>query len=615
MQAPVARLAIPALLLILLTPAAAPGAAAPPATAAPPDCAPTGHLISGATLNRDPAWQSSSLRAVTAVGPADVWAVGSYTPGGPQAPFAALIEHWNGGAWQPVASPAAASDGYRFPTLAALAASGPRDVWAVGGAYNDRDQTTRPLVEHWDGSAWSIRPAPPGAAGASLTLVAAPAPDDVWVAGANPSHWNGKTWQDTAIPLPPGARVAWAGLAAPARDTVWMAGTLFEADSARRLGGVLARWNGAAWQTQPVDQIPPNTTLTAMALAGARDIWLVGNTDLPTGPVPTAVPTIGPPGGGGPTPTPTDTNPLVFLRWDGAAWSRVPAPEHYFIRGLTFTGPSDGWASGAWSLDRQRFGLLHWDGARWKPVAVGDPPWYPEDLEALAVEGPGDIWAVGYGHIAGPIQRDQLSIAHIFSDCRVPTAPAPDPQDPAVTYFPPTRHTLRGLFRAYWQAHGGLAQFGYPITDEFPERNSTDGRVYTVQYFERNRFELHPENAGTPSQVLLGLLGRAALSGRPLELAFVPLRRPPVSGRFFSATGHTLAPQFAAYWEQHGGLAVFGYPISEPFSEVSPTDGQTYLTQYFERNRLEAHPELPPAFRVSLGLLGVDLLRTRGWLR
>jgi hypothetical protein len=28
-----------------------------------------------------------------------------------------------------------------------------------------------------------------------------------------------------------------------------------------------------------------------------------------------------------------------------------------------------------------------------------------------------------------------------------------------------------------------------------------------VQYFERNRFEFHPENRGTRYEVLLGLLG------------------------------------------------------------------------------------------------------------
>ena len=39
-----------------------------------------------------------------------------------------------------------------------------------------------------------------------------------------------------------------------------------------------------------------------------------------------------------------------------------------------------------------------------------------------------------------------------------------------------------------------------------------------------------------------------------------------------------------------------------------------YLVQYFERNRLEYHPELPDPFRVSLGLLGVQVLQARGWI-
>ena len=40
------------------------------------------------------------------------------------------------------------------------------------------------------------------------------------------------------------------------------------------------------------------------------------------------------------------------------------------------------------------------------------------------------------------------------------------------------------------------------------EKSSTDGSTYPTQHFERARFELHPENAGTPYEVLLGLLGR-----------------------------------------------------------------------------------------------------------
>ena len=55
---------------------------------------------------------------------------------------------------------------------------------------------------------------------------------------------------------------------------------------------------------------------------------------------------------------------------------------------------------------------------------------------------------------------------------------------------------------------------GYPISEPFDEVNLADGRSYKVQYFERNRFEHHPENAGTPYEVLLGLLGSEVLAAR-----------------------------------------------------------------------------------------------------
>src|SRR4051794_1053176 len=70
--------------------------------------------------------------------------------------------------------------------------------------------------------------------------------------------------------------------------------------------------------------------------------------------------------------------------------------------------------------------------------------------------------------------------------------------------FPQTGKTLTDAhgFLSYWQAHGGLAQFGYPLTDETPEVSPTDGRVYITQWFERNRFEYHPEYANSPFAVL-----------------------------------------------------------------------------------------------------------------
>ncbi|MEO8288063.1 MAG: substrate-binding domain-containing protein [Chloroflexota bacterium] len=74
------------------------------------------------------------------------------------------------------------------------------------------------------------------------------------------------------------------------------------------------------------------------------------------------------------------------------------------------------------------------------------------------------------------------------------------------TKFAETGKTVGGKFRAYWEKNGGLAQQGFPITDEFTERSPLDGKTYTVQYFQRAVFELHPENQA-PFDVLLSQLG------------------------------------------------------------------------------------------------------------
>src|ERR1044072_5044350 len=73
-------------------------------------------------------------------------------------------------------------------------------------------------------------------------------------------------------------------------------------------------------------------------------------------------------------------------------------------------------------------------------------------------------------------------------------------------YFPETRQSVHGLFLRYWYQHGGLAQQGYPLTAESREASPTDGKTYTVQYFEGAVFELHPEN-NPSNQVILSLLG------------------------------------------------------------------------------------------------------------
>lgn len=81
--------------------------------------------------------------------------------------------------------------------------------------------------------------------------------------------------------------------------------------------------------------------------------------------------------------------------------------------------------------------------------------------------------------------------------------------DANCTFYPESGHTLCNGFRAYWQARGGLLAFGYPISEEFEENG------HIVQYFERARFEWHPQNA-PPYDILLGHLGHQQLASRPV---------------------------------------------------------------------------------------------------
>jgi hypothetical protein len=159
---------------------------------------------------------------------------------------------------------------------------------------------------------------------------------------------------------------------------------------------------------------------------------------------------------------------------------------------------------------------------------------------------------------------------------------SPDALPVAQTFFDvQTNHHIsdRAGFLTFWRANGGVLIFGYPIGEEIVE----DGRI--VQYFERARLEYHPELLGQEGQVQLSLLGSELTAGRGFAEG-----APDGGELYFPETKHTLSGKFLRYWQKRGGLAIFGYPLSEPFDEVG-ADGQPHTTQYFERARFEYHPE------------------------
>lgn len=150
-------------------------------------------------------------------------------------------------------------------------------------------------------------------------------------------------------------------------------------------------------------------------------------------------------------------------------------------------------------------------------------------------------------------------------------------KDGDARYFEQTGKMVSGDFLRTFDKDG-LAQIGYPISDEM-----TDGGL-TVQYFERARMEYHPEMAGTGAGVELTRLGAqfASPDGFPQVQPFAGAP----GNAYIPETGHSLATPFLEYWSNHGGVAMFGYPISE-----ASTQNGLYV-QWFERARMEYHPEL-----------------------
>jgi hypothetical protein len=208
------------------------------------------------------------------------------------------------------------------------------------------------------------------------------------------------------------------------------------------------------------------------------------------------------------------------------------------------------------------------------------------------------------------MRRRSAALAILLFLCLVPIVQAQDQR-----CFPETGQCTGDRIRQFWEQNGGLPVFGFPTTSQHEEQ--IEGRPFQVQWFERNRLELHPENA-RPYDVLLGRLGVDRLAQLGRDWFTFPKGGEQPGCRHFAATGHTVCGAFLSYFQTHGldlgqpkvteaeSLALFGLPISEVALETNAS-GAAVQTQWFERARFELHPENQPPFDVLLGLLGNEI--------
>lgn len=229
-------------------------------------------------------------------------------------------------------------------------------------------------------------------------------------------------------------------------------------------------------------------------------------------------------------------------------------------------------------------------GAAWKRKYLSDlpvPTNVRDTMQATIHNTPSSVKAnvfrthllriAGAVLLAGAMLLQPLaSVAAATSGTRYTSDVLPATGAPAASqYFSPTGKSVQGTFLSTFNRYG-LERIGYPLSDERVE----NGRV--VQYFERVRMESHPDKAATP--VLFTRLGAEMTQG--VQFTKVAPFKSTRTRAYFPATGHSLGGGFYTYWQQNGGVALFGLPLSEEYKENGLT------VQWFERARFEYHPEL-----------------------
>jgi hypothetical protein len=176
--------------------------------------------------------------------------------------------------------------------LRGVAATSPRNAWAVGYYHSGTASADKTLIEHWNGSSWTLVPSPnPGVSAHSnyLRAVAATSASNAWAVGdyftgSGPSsadhtlieHWNGTSWKHVPSPSPGGAFTydALYGVAATSPSNAWAVGSSVPGSVT-----LTEHWNGSAWAVVPSPN-PGGTSnqniLTGVAMTSATNVWAVG---------------------------------------------------------------------------------------------------------------------------------------------------------------------------------------------------------------------------------------------------------------------------------------------------------------------------------------------------
>jgi hypothetical protein len=289
------------------------------------------HWTGGSSWMRVPSPSPGSmgddLHAVAAVSARDIWTVGLKVGKGP---FTALIEHWNGTRWTVIPSPT--PPGNNGAELNGVDAVSANNIWAVGDYFLTNSISTNALIEHWNGTRWSLVRTPnPGSAFRELHGVTAVSAHNVWavgnyVAGSTAhtftEHWNGTRWAQVPSPNPAGGGQL-LGVSARSGTDVWAVGDKGTSDPNVPQGTLVEHWNGTKWTVvaSPSPGPAAQSTLTSVTATSDGTVWVVG----------------------------VSGGESLLMRRNGSGWTQLEvsaAPDFSFLTAVAAASGGNTWIAG-----------------------------------------------------------------------------------------------------------------------------------------------------------------------------------------------------------------------------------------------------------------------------
>ncbi len=349
----------------------------PTVTNTPDPCAPVWSVVSSPNVGTG----ENYLQGVAAISANDVWAVGlsQFGNSGNQT----LVEYWNGTSWSVVSSP---NPGTNNNVLNGVVAVSANDVWAVG-TYRHVDGVYLTLVEHWDGSSWSVVSSPsPGEGGNELYEVAPVSANDMWAVGNYYSytegnwktlieHWDGSSWSVLSSPSVGTGYNILRGVAAVSANDVWAVGDYFD-------GGVyltlVEHWDGSDWAMVSSPNVGTSeNSLFGITAVSINDVWVAGTYR-----------------------NGSDRDQTLVEHWDGSSWSVVSSPNpsaiNNWLNGVAALSANDVWTVGVTATNNAYQTLVeHWDGSSWSVVPSPNVGTDRDYLQGVAALSANDMWAVG----------------------------------------------------------------------------------------------------------------------------------------------------------------------------------------------------------------------------